>query len=131
MNIEINSLWAYPNQNMEDIEVWEETINGTEFYKVGIEGYIFYDSIEEGIIYYKKMKDEYFNWLKENYDLETLIKNKDNTEKRIYKSYDIEIYKDSMVEGYYTIYLKAPDFNNLYNIYLWLDGVINQIQEQL
>ena len=125
---DINILWQYPSSSFEDICVWEEKIDNTFiYYNVSIEGYIFYETIEDGINYIKEMKNNYLLWLKKNYDIDELIKDSNKHNKSCYISYDIEIIKDELPQPY-SIYLNAPTFFNLYDIYLWLDGVINQLK---
>jgi hypothetical protein len=68
-------------------------------------------------------------WLKENYDIDDLIKKQRPYDKIYYQSYDIEIQKDAMSSNLYSFYLNAPAFTNLYEIYLWLDGVIKQLEK--
>lgn len=123
---EIQTIFKYGGFG-EDIEIIKESTNikGLPFrYYIGIEGFIWYPSLQEGINYYKKIKDKYLEFLKENYkELDLKTKNISESD-LVYRSYDIEINKD---EHGWTIYVSAPTFYELKDTYVWLNGVIEQL----
>jgi hypothetical protein len=120
-------LFEYPNSFNDDISVWKDDRYNMENYHIGIEGYIGYDNLQDGIDYLCKLKEKYFDWLKQNYDISELNNNIKND--MVYKSYDIEIFNHSNEEyKILFIFLSAPTFYNIYDTYKWFDGVVNQLK---
>jgi hypothetical protein len=118
--INSETLFKYP-KTLEDIEVWKN-YDSYKPYHIDIEGLIWYETLQNGIDYLTTLKDEYFKWLKSNHNDEIVEEVNDI----IYKSYDIEIFKDKIG---YCIFLNAPSFDKLYDTYLWFDGVIKQLNK--
>lgn len=85
-------------------------------YMVSVEGFIYFESMKDLISYYKEFLNEY----KKRFDVVPV----DDSD-CIYRSYDIEIIRDV---GHYAAYISCPMLYSEEECYLWMEGVINQLE---
>lgn len=90
--------------------------NQISLYMISVEGFIYFESMKDLISYYKEFLNEY----KKRFDVIPV----DNND-YIYKTYDIEIIKDV---GHYAAYVSCPMLYSEEECYLWMEGVINQLE---
>lgn len=117
---EIRDIFSYPNY-LSDINVWCEENEESTTYHIGVEELICYRTLEEGIDYIKGLKEIYYEWLKGN----SYIQDVENRNKSLNTLSNIKINKESCG---YTIKLNAPSFSELFDTYVWLDGVVKQLE---
>ena len=106
----------------EDFEVWEEE-NG---YSCSIEGLIYYDSLDKAIGYYEQMRTAFLIFL-----MNKGVKIEDITldNSYIYKTYVIEIFQGNLSLTDVEIFTNCPTYRTIEEVYLWLVGVINQLED--
>lgn len=90
--------------------------NQISLYMISVEGFIYFESMKDLISYYKEFLNEY----KKRFDVIPV----DNND-YIYKTYDIEIIRDV---GHYAAYVSCPMLYSEEECYLWMEGVINQLE---
>lgn len=85
-------------------------------YTVAIEQYIYFERMKDLVSYYK----EFLNAYKMRFDVVPI-----DYSDCIYRSYDIEIIRDV---GHYAAYVSCPMLYSEEECYLWMEGVINQLE---
>lgn len=117
-------IFMFPTTLWDDFSIYKEKVkDNLYFYHVSMEGYIFYQTLQDGIDYLIEIKNAYYDFLKMNKYIDKT--DKEYEKHIVYKTYDIEIYKDN---NGVMIFLSAPIFIDMFDIYRWLDGVIKQLQ---
>lgn len=106
-----------------DLEIYmiNNLDNGLCEYHLWIEGELYFCSFEAVKKFYKKIVKDLEHWYINNFDS---YDDYYNSETIIYRSYDIELHKDS---NGYTVYVEAPTFYDLEDLYLWTKGMLNQL----
>lgn len=106
-----------------DLEIYmiNNLDNGLCEYYLWIEGALYFNSLDKLKIFYKEIIDELEYWYINNFDY---YDDYYYSETIIYRSYDIELHKDS---NGYTVYVEPPTFYGLEDLYLWTKGMYNQL----
>lgn len=116
-----------------DLYVWANKTNIESLpyeYHLSIEGFLFYQTLEDGIRYYNELLEEFETFIVDNIE----ITNEDIEDTKYlewgkYKRlYGVDIRN---TENGWTIDVEAPVFYSLNNTYLWLKGLVNQLNEIL
>ena len=106
-----------------DLEIYmiNNLDNGLCEYHLWIEGELYFCSFEAVKKFYKEIVEDLEHWYINNFDS---YDDYYNSETIIYRSYDIELHKDS---NGYTVYVEPPKFYSLEDLYLWTKGMLNQL----
>lgn len=90
-------------------------------YHLWTEGELYFRSLQDIKKFYKETVEDLEYWYINNFDS---YDDYYNSETIIYRSYDIELHKDS---NGYTVYVEPPTFYDLEDLYLWTKGMLNQL----
>ena len=105
-----------------DFELWEEEKYGIKFYNLSIEGYIGLETIGDFIDLYNFFLEElYYYLLQNNYP-----KTERGNWNTIYKTRAIEV---DFVNDCYWVFLDKYESNGIWDIYYYLEGVIEQLRQ--
>lgn len=122
------TIFGYPEDNSLFTIYKKKVVDNLYRYEVSIESAIIYDSFEEALNHYKNILKKFEHELKGDIG----IAYEGNP---IYKSYGVTIYedkvyhsKDSEVECEYMVLVGEPLFYDLGELYLWLKGVVKEIE---
>ena len=111
--------------NNGDFSVWRTVDqNNNKFYNIEIEGYIGYKDVNSFIILYENFKRSFYNYLDNN----NYRKPVRNIWKKVYQTRSIEICYEA---NCYWIFLEPYSSPQIWDLYYYLEDVINQIRQYI